>query len=274
MFDESNYINDYHGLELHPGFNPGTRDNENGILFLVEFYVLKYMLGIMTYADVAQFQIIVENITTCDANGNKIKGLYDRGAGESLRIPSEQRRSISHDNITAISLFSQLVDLKYRTDIADMLIKSKSKFDNKHPDNQTWDNPKIHPRDWFVWLNCSEKKWHRICSWVWFPVYMLAALEDCLSIIKCRPVWYERLWKKLKGEDPGNKRCFLDTSGPLLWFIRHEVMSRKNLLCKALYWICKQKYRKTFGRNWINGAMEIYFENSEHPNKVLSRKLK
>lgn len=270
MIDESLYINDFHGLELEPGFTEGKRNNENGILFLCELYLLKYMLDTLTSEDVIRFKLIVENITTYDKNGNKIKGLYDRGAGESLTIPSEERRSISHDNITAISLFSALVGLEYTTHIADMLISSKSKFDNKNPDNQTWDNPKIHPRDWFTWLYVSEKKWHKALSWLFFPIYALAAFEDVIVKNKTRPVWYERLL----GINKSPKRTYLDTSGPLLWFIRHEVLSRKNWLCKALYWICKKGYQRTFGKNWIAGAMEIYFINPNHPNRILSKKLK
>ena len=43
MYNDEKYINDFHGLELNAGFEPNIRDNENGILFLVEFYILKYI---------------------------------------------------------------------------------------------------------------------------------------------------------------------------------------------------------------------------------------
>jgi len=270
MIDESQWINDFHGLELDPGFKEGARGNENGILFLAEYYLLKYLLGELQNTDIVRFKLIVENITTRDKDGNKIKGLYDRGAGESMTIPPEDRRTISHDNLTAISLFSQLVGLEYSTHIADMLISSQGRFDNVHPDKMKWHNFMMHPRDWFAWLNASEKRWHRTVSWLFFPVYCLAAIEDVLVKEKCRPVWYER-WL---GLDKAEKRCYLDTSGPLLWFIRHEVLSRKSRLCKILYWLCKKGYKRTFGKNWIAGAMGIYFKNIEHPNRILSKKLK
>lgn len=269
---EANYINPYHGMELKPGFDTTKRDNENGILFLCEYYLLKKKLGILEDSDVITFDKICWALMTRNSKNMPVPGLYDRGTGESLRKDKESIRTISHDNLTAISCFSALHDLDHHTFIADHLLKSGGRFDNRYPEDQKLKSPKWHPRDWFVWLYLSDKLWHKVIAWLFFPVFVGAALEDCLFTYKTRPVWYKRL---LRIDNLHKKpiRKFLDTSGPLLWFVRHETLSRKSIIFKVFYWVCQKLYRRTFGEPFVYEAMTIYFPEN-HPNNVLARKLK
>ncbi len=56
-------MNESHGMELNEDQFEFKRENENGILFLAQFYYLKHLQGELTHSDVSKFQIIVENIT-------------------------------------------------------------------------------------------------------------------------------------------------------------------------------------------------------------------
>lgn len=243
MANEHEYINSYHGLELEPGFEEGTRDNENGILFLVEYYILKHIKGKLTRSDIAQFQIIVENITAFAQQGNKIKGLYDRGAGESLSFEKDKIRKISHDNLTAISAFSRLFEhegLEYHKDIAKHGLKWQMRYDNAYPSKPRWffkkpDGRKDtsfqwHPRDWFLWLTNGGYKF----AWIFFPIFFMANIITCLTP---------------KGE----------TSGKWLMFVRLEAGSRHSKLMllnkKICYFIMGRKY----GAKWIDKISTIYF---------------
>jgi len=243
MDNEHEYINDYHGLELEPGFEEGTRDNENGILFLVEYYILKYIAGELTHADIAQFQIIVENLTAYDSEHNKIRGLYDRGAGESLGEDKDKIRKISHDNLTAISAFSKLLEkegLAYHKQIAIHGLKWQFRYDNVYPSKPRWifkkDNGRYgsacqwHPRDLFFYLTNGGYK----IGWIFFPFFFFANILSCFT---------------KNGE----------TSGKLLMFVRLETGSKWSKLMKfnkkICYWILRRKY----GEEFIDEIAKIYF---------------
>src|ERR1051325_1950291 len=98
------WVDDSHGLSLNEGPHP-HRDNENGVLFYLEYILLKEAQGQDISDDVAEFKHIVENIRTYDGDSTRLLGLYDRGAGESLNPDKDSIRMISHDNLTAIAAF-------------------------------------------------------------------------------------------------------------------------------------------------------------------------
>jgi len=224
--------------------------------FFSEYLILKQIKGTLSHADVAQFQIIVENITANDGDLNKVKGLYDRGAGESLNGDKAQIRKISHDNITAISAFSRLLEdegLSYHKDIAKHGLSRFMCFDNACPDKPRlifkkpdgkWDTSfQYHPRDWFFWLNSAGYK----ISWLFFPIFFFANIITCLTP---------------HGE----------TSGKWLMFTRLEAGSKwsklMNLNKKICYWLLKRKY----GAEFINEISKIYFwQKSDSPIRTLSK---
>lgn len=247
MSNEQEYINDYHGLELEPGFQEGTRDNENGVLFLVELYIIKYLKGKLTHSDIAQFQIVVENTTSFSKDMNKIKGLYDRGAGESLNPDKDQIRGDSHDNITARSAFSRMFEaegLSYHKDIAKYGLKWHMRFDNAYPEKPRWFQKKKdghwvvpfqhHPRDWFFWLTNGGYK----LAWIFFPIFFFANIFTCFTPLN-------------------------ETSGKWLMFVRLETGSRWSKLMMFNKKICYYIMRKRYGDEWLDRIATVYFWQRE-----------
>lgn len=251
------WISNYHGMELEPIAEENRRYNENGILFYSELLILKYIKGKLTHSDIAQFQIIVENITAYDKDANKIKGLYDRGAGESLSPKKDSIRLISHDNLTAISALSRLLEkegLSYHKDIAKHGLKWQMRYDNAYPNKPRWTYLKqhngkkgtslqLHPRDWFYWLSNGG---YRI-AWVFFPIFFMANIVTCFTPYK-------------------------ETSGKWLMFVRLECGSKWSKLMMLNKKICYYILRKKYGKDWLNKIAKIYFwQRDDNPIRIETR---
>jgi hypothetical protein len=249
-----NFLNKSHGLELFPiNSTFECRKNENGILFLVIYFLLKKNKNALTTNDIALFNEIVKNITTYDKDGKQIPGLYDRGMGESLLghewyVEPEQRRTISHDNLTAISAFSKLCCLPFAKDIAIHAIQYQFRFDNCYPGWQRFiPTMQFHPRDWFYWLY-NGFWFSRLISYPFFPIFFFANIITCMS-----PLYY--------------------TSGKWLMFVRLEVGQHYSFLMKINYNICKWILRKKFGKDWLHKIANVYHHCGKHPIVVESKDL-
>ena len=252
---ENAYINYNHGLELYPDINKGTRKNENGIVFLERYYILKFINGELTAEDISTFETITKALQSYDKEGNQIKGLYDRGAGESLSIDKDLLRLISHDNITSIASFSFKHNLPFAKHIIKHALKNKFRFDNAYPENPRWIFKKSdkkwsssfqwHPRDWAFWGLCGEKN----CLWyTFFIVFFISQIITCLT-------------------------PYGETSGKLLMFDRLENTYKKSKLSRFTRFCCYSILRMRYGKNWIGKIMKIYFWQSNHPNARLSKDL-
>jgi len=245
-----NWINYSHGMELEPiDVSWKRRGNENGILYLSVLYLLKYNNGTLKEEDIIEFSNIIDVLQTW--NGSEIiKGLYDRGAFESKEghefyDKPEDRRKISHDNLTAISRISSLFNLEYKKQIATYAIDNWFRFDNQYPNSPKWKNMQFHPRDWFFWLYNGG---YSIC-WLFFPIFFFANILTCYT--------------------PNQ-----ETSGKQLMFIR--LFKQKNPLLKLNYWICdnilKKRYRTD---NWLSKIVDIYYHQREdNPIRVLAKDFK
>lgn len=252
------WISDYHGMELTPIAEVGERHNENGVLFFAEYLILKFIKGQLVNSDIARFQTIVENITAYSSPSSRVKGLYDRGAGESLWDNKSSIRKISHDNITAISAISRLFEsegLAYHKDIAIHGVKWQMRYDNRYPKSPEWIFKKYndqydtsfqyHPRDWFFWLHSYYK-----IAWLFFPFFFIANVVTCLTPKE-------------------------ETSGKWLMFVRLETGSRWSRLMmvnkKICYWILRKKY----GDDFIDKMAQIYFwQRGNSPIRKLTKGLK
>lgn len=248
------YLNYSHGLELYPDINQGRRQNENGILFYVEALVLKKQLNQLTEEDKQDFIKIVKNLRTKNKRGHVVEGLFDRGQGESYLDIEPQVRMISHDNLTAISIGSELFDLDYHHEIALHGIQNFFMFDNGQPESPrflyhklngkrdtSW---KMHPRDWFFWLFNSKLK---VLSYLFFPIFFASQIAACFT-------------KKD------------NTSGKMLLWCR--LIHRKELLLKATWWFCNKILKKRYSDSWISDVSIIYFnQTAENPVRVLAAKL-
>jgi hypothetical protein len=263
------WFNPIHGLELRPDINKlGERFNENGILFYVEWLILLEEFGQLEKKDKAKFQELVFELQS-HHKGKKVKGIYDRGGNESLK--KEKPDLNSHDNITAVVAGSNLFNLNYSKEVADYGIKNLMNFDNQNVNKIGLNNFQLHPRDWFFWLRSSGNYFHRYLSYFSFPVFFLGGLEDPLNHIKCRPVWWEKMINQFRGVKLRNESCFLDTSGPLLWYVRYNSLKRKSGLVNLMRKFFGGLYEIHYGQKWKIRLFKIYFNHPKHPNNILAK---
>jgi len=248
------WINYSHGMELDPiNSQHEKRHNENGILFLVEYFIIKYLKNELTEIDVGIFNTITQNIQSYSGEGVQFHGLYDRGEGESLPshewyVTPDKRRDISHDNLTAIAVFSNFFKLPYAKHIQKHAIKWQFRFDNCYPENPRWIQcGKWHPRDWFFYLYCGDGFW-KLFSYPLFPIYFGACIVSACT-------------KKS------------NTSGKLLWFVRLALLKEKSLLHRFTWFFYKRLLKKKYGDNWLSELASIYM-GKDHPIYELSKDLK
>jgi hypothetical protein len=245
------WVDDSHGLSLNEGPHP-HRDNENGVLFYLEYILLKEAQGQDISDDVAEFKHIVENIRTYDGDSTRLLGLYDRGAGESLNPDKDSIRVISHDNLTAIAAFdARYGDGSEADKIAKWGLLHGSLYDNAYPHK-----PRLKtiqwPTDLMFWAMSSGKWYYAPLVAAMFPFF---ALRCVLS-------------------DLGQPN---DTSGKLLNFVRFASYRDKGLLALPMKLLWKwhvARMKSQYGDNWIHQIMVIYFQNPNHPNRSLSDNVK
>ena len=259
-----NWFNPVHGLELGPGINKGDRYNENGVLFYVQWLLLLDEYGQIEKEDKDIFFRLVTNLESFH-KGQKVKGIYDRGGQESLK--HKKPRLISHDNITAIVAGSSLFKLNFGQEVAAYGLKNLMNFDNQNVHKIGIKNLQVHPRDWFFWLRSSDNPFHQYLSYFSFPIFLLAGLEDPINHIKCRPVW----WERIKDSKIDDVVCFVDSSGPLLWYVRYRSLKRVSGLVALTKNICERLYKINYGKNWRTKLFKIYFKHPFHPNIILAQ---
>lgn len=254
MIDESKWINDIHGMELYPMRDfKGKRYNENGILFLCQYYLLKEALGVLTDGDINRFYQICRDLRTYGRDGTtRFDGLFDRGAGESNSDVS-RADSISHDNLTAISAFSFLKKLPFAKGIAKHGIDNKMIFDNTYPENPRllykdifgrYQSRLQHPRDWHYWLYNGG---YKLTSFIFYPIFFISNILTCFT----------------------SKQ---ETSGKMLMFTR--LFLRKELHYKLLFKICSFILSKKYGKNWLSWITRIYYhQRVDNPIRILAIKV-
>lgn len=240
---DTNWIDTRHGMSLHPGPWP-HRDNENGVLFYLEYIMIKEAAGLPIDEDVAAFKLILEEIRTYDKNNARILGLFDRGPMESQNPDKDAIRTISHDNMTAISAFSYRYDDGKEAGYIVNRGFPLCRWDNAYPES-----PRIKttqwPTDWCFWAMCTKNKALQL---VFLPLFPFFALRCFLS--------------NLSKPD--------STSGKLLNFVRFFAMKDSNLVMKLMWKGYSAMMRRQYGDNWVNALMSIYFQNTAHPNRSLS----
>lgn len=234
------YINYFHGFELEPDINlPNQRGNENGILFLVVYLHLRHALGEFSASERNDFDIISKSLQVTP-------GLFDRGAGESQTIPYTERRSVSHDNITAISAYSKLLNdngfpSPYAKDIANYGLKHFFTFNNVKP---RFIFP-INPSNWSILLYNGG---YKLTSLLFLPFYFINLFITCLK-------------------EPGN------TSSKQLYFA--ELYPVKDKFVWKYFWLFyRSKMINMYGEYWLSGIFNIYYRYENHPIRYLAGQLK
>lgn len=236
-------------MELYEGIVSGELDNENGILFLAEYYFLKHMLGKLTQADIDTFRTICESLRTYGSDDRRYEGLFDRSAGDSLDMDPEGINEVSHDNLTAILAFSNMFGLGFDKEIYRHGVKNFWRFDNRYPEKPRWARF-MHPRDIILWSRIGGSFLGRTLSWffMWFPY--LDALYTC--------------GKKGSPDE-------LATSGKLLTFVRLYAMSNRSWVAKQVWKICQRRVKKAFDGKGMEFAFEYYFKDPKQPCRVLAQ---
>lgn len=233
IFD-SNYYNPTHGLELYPDINTGFRQNENGILFLNEYIILKHMKGEYIISD---YRTEVDRLIK---SMEVEPGLFNRGS-QDKDINYRFRRTISHDNMSAICSLSKLLDLPYGKDIYEYGIRHGSVYNNVKP---RWRAP-MNPGSSAIWAKLGGS------TVLHFLLLPIVATSFFLTIGKPKE----------------------DTSGKLLLLV--ELYPLRDDFVYSAFW---KKYvhamAAMYGSYWLQELMGIYFKDTEHPNNVKSKGLK
>ena len=251
MTDWYRWLNLFHGLELYPDHDSNGRGNENGILFLVYLFLILKKRNELQQHHIDLFNDIVARITVKD----RIKtyhGLYDRGQNESYEAmvtdSSDKLRTISHDNISAISCFSSLIQNVYSTDIIFYGLKHIMVYNNRYPGTiLPVINLQVHPRDLFMWFY-NAKGLNRYLSYVFAPFFVISQIMTCLT-------------------------DYNETSGKLLMWMRTECMPDESPVKKLMKLTCYNILKKRYGKNWLHVITSIYFYQENHPIPNLSRDL-
>ncbi len=272
LIDEKAWIDLNHGMNLNP--NQKTRDNENGILFLVEYFYLKEMfLNHASPKNIETFKFITERIQTFKNETEQIKGLYDRAHKESL-WPKEKIRTISHDNLTAIVSFSYHNNLEFHKDVYNHMWNTGARFDNVYPETPRIERTQ-HPRDIIYWARLGGPFLVRMLAFMLMPLVYLDAFISCWSAKEDRPQLITRILFYLKtGEKMPIMHSFFPTSGKLLVFVRLFALKKKKDPTAWLTWqICQGIIKCRHGKS-INDIFKIYFTNENHPIRQLSESIR
>lgn len=231
------YYNPVHGLELEPDINTGDRNNENGIMFLA-LYIMLYQFRQEFDKEDNPFRLFLEVITNIEV----VPGLYDRGALDEAK-DGDQRRTISHDNISSISGCSRLLydmskvlDFHQHRDIAEYGLRHGFVYNNR----QVGLRAPMNPGNYSMWCALGNKA--LLIQLLFLPIYLINTII-CL--------------RKPAGE----------TSGRLLTFLELYPL-RKHWFWGKLYKRVLKSYVETYGNQPLLRITEIYFKDANHPVRL------
>lgn len=221
------YINPRHGMELDSSFviknvyGSGTeyRGNENGILFYAEYIQCRREFEPAHYA---HFNAIVDRLEV-------VPGLFDRGAFESLTVDYKERRSISHDNISAISSLTveSAVDI-YKYGKRHAFIYNNVKPLTRYP---------MNPGNYSIWAYNGGSN----IVWLLFlPFYLINLLITCCKAKE-------------------------NTSSKLIYFVELYALRHTNGAWKFMWQVYEFFMQRMYGYSWLFQLTKIYFKDSNHP---------
>lgn len=241
MLEIERYYTPISGLELEPDVNAGNRQCENGILFFVTTMFLAFERIEQLNEGGETFQFLHEKFPEVVSKLEVKPGLYDRGALDAVYEPRSQIRTISHDNISAISAGSYFCKTKHAKDIYDYGLKHCFLYNNNL---SGWDTP-MNPGNYSIWSKFGGSKiFFYFFMWIFTINFFIA-----------------------NAKEPAN------TSEKLLNFVKLYPL-RKDWLF-GIYWkvYCWQM-KRMYGEYFMEKLTEIYYRYSEHPARVMAKGLK
>jgi hypothetical protein len=271
---EEKYISKFHGMELYPLASDDKRGNENGILFLATYYMLKKENNELIQSDIFTFNEIVRNLRTNNPVGGHYQGLFDRGMNESLQEDKTKIRTISHDNLSAIVAFSHAFNLPYHRYACLHGSENQWRFDNAYPESPRWSRMS-HIRDIIYWSRLGGGKLSKSVSWCFMWFFYLTQILTCQKKTHVRPSLFHRLRTLLapsKYPDSGYRVKDYATSGKQLAFVRLYPLRKTSKVARVVWWLCT----KIVGSHKKGGfayVFEYYYKNEDHPIRALAKKV-
>lgn len=228
-----NYLNYDHGLELYEGNTSSHRGNENGVLFLAEYFILKQLSG--QNLDENDKQIFVSIV-----NGLEVeKGLYDRGNSDKLR--ESPKRAISHDNISSIASMSKMFGTSHASEIASYGLKHFGIYNN----NQKGFSLPMNPSNYSIWLALANKS--ALLQIIFLSFFLINFI---ISMSK-------------EKQNTSSKLLYLVELFPLKEIQPYGILYRFYLA----------RLKKQYSDKYLKEIFSIYFLDENHPNNVLARSL-
>jgi hypothetical protein len=229
------YYNPVHGLELQPDVNKGNRQNEFGVVFLATLIYLcsgRESLPFYKIDLLDLFDLLEEE-----------NGLFNRGALDN-RIASEtgiEKRTISHDNISAISSLSYFYNTRHARDIYIYGLKHFFSYNNL----QKGFRLPMNGGNYSVWSRLGGS-----------TIFYLLFLP-----------WYAINFFISNAKEPNQ------TSGKLLNFV--ELYPLKNDKVFGIFWrIYISKMKSMYGEFFMEELTKIYYQDENHPCRLASKGVK
>jgi hypothetical protein len=279
---ESKYISKYHGMESLPRADHGKRFNENGVVLLAVYMCMKKELTGLTEADKTLVIQVINNLRTYGKDGQQYKGLFDRGAKESLLLDSEELRTISHDNITAIAVLSELFGLQFSKHIYEHGSIWKWRFDNAYPEKPRWSRI-MHFRDIIYWTRLGGSGISKAVAFLTMPIFYLTQILACSEVDHIRPSKFQkfRAWlMPSKFPLDGHSVQDYSTGGKQMAFIRLYPLRKKSFIARMVWKLCT-KIVESHGRGGMPYVFKHYYANPRfsdnnpyHPIIEMAYKLK
>lgn len=232
-----NWYSEYHGFELRPNVNtPNARiTTENGVLYFAEFLMLLDIREDLQTLDRARFYNLCRALQV-------VPGLYDRGAAESTTVPYNERRTISHDNITAIASGSVICNYDFEKEIANFGLEHLFMYNNVAPRLV----PPMNPGSYCSWLSMADRDYLSI---LFFPIFLINVI---ITMFKPKQ----------------------NTSGKKLYILEFYALSI--IQGKRMFkWISKLFFSRLvsqYGSDFIHQIYKIYYPE-DHPLVVFSKNI-
>lgn len=228
------WYNSTHGMELEPNINMGMRGNENGVLFWCVYLLLMRATNqrVNWVLELERFELLAEDLKSQGKDG-----LFNRGAGEDS-IPKDKKRSISHDNISALSTLSVFLDPDKK------VAKDIYKYGKKHffiYNNGVKFRLPMNPSNYSIWAFNGGSKF---LWYLFLPFYLINLL---ITIFK----------------------PYGNTSSKILYFVELAAVKDKHFIWKFFWKIWVAGMLRHYKDEIMQSLMTIYYKHPENPIRDL-----
>lgn len=237
------------------------KNAENSLLWSVQNIFLKDKLGMLLEADIS---IIKSAIDKCRI----APGIYAQNPSyvkDNAIFLTGKDAYMSHDQLTAIMAFSYRYNFDYHKELWKEILRQKLRYNNITPNSPGLSL--LHPRD-LIYYGVINGSMACICL---LPLFICITFVIFLTKYKVRPTF----WERLKSGFTLPTRTMIATDGELLTFVRCYAKVNSGFF-NWLFRKCTKLINKRFVDvryfGW-KGVFATYFEDQEHPNRVLADRI-